>query len=52
MRAMLPGKSAFFNKLSLDNNYYYLIKDEIVTRYCEIDVKHGIVPTWRSAAPI
>ncbi|KAK6101299.1 hypothetical protein QQG55_4060 [Brugia pahangi] len=51
MRAMLPGKSAFFNKLSLDNNYYYLIKDEIVTpikfsanfksvqRYCEIDVK-------------
>uniref|UniRef100_A0A0N4TG54 RING-type domain-containing protein n=1 Tax=Brugia pahangi TaxID=6280 RepID=A0A0N4TG54_BRUPA len=31
MRAMLPGKSAFFNKLSLDNNYYYLIKDEIVT---------------------
>lgn len=31
MRAMLPAKSAFFNKLSLDNNYYYLIKDEIVT---------------------
>uniref|UniRef100_A0A1I7VMC0 RING-type domain-containing protein n=1 Tax=Loa loa TaxID=7209 RepID=A0A1I7VMC0_LOALO len=51
IRAMLPGKSAFFNKLSLDNNYYYMIKDEAITpikfstnfksmqRYFEIDVK-------------
>lgn len=28
---MLPQKSSFFSKLSLDNTYYYMIKDETVT---------------------
>ncbi|CAG9532338.1 unnamed protein product [Cercopithifilaria johnstoni] len=51
IRAMLPEKSSFFNKLSLDNNYCYMIKDETITpikfstnfksmqRYFEINVK-------------
>ncbi|KAL4002286.1 hypothetical protein ACH3XW_2830 [Acanthocheilonema viteae] len=51
IRSMLPGKSSFFDKLSLDNTYYYMIKDETITpikfsanfksvqRYFEIDIK-------------
>ncbi|VDK82394.1 unnamed protein product [Litomosoides sigmodontis] len=31
IRSMLPEKSSFFNKLSLDNTYYYMIKDETIS---------------------
>uniref|UniRef100_A0A0R3RGW8 RING-type domain-containing protein n=1 Tax=Elaeophora elaphi TaxID=1147741 RepID=A0A0R3RGW8_9BILA len=40
IRTMLPGRSSFFNKLSLDNAYYYIIKDETITvivQYTHVD---------------